>query len=77
MSTGTWKETMVDQEVTYTLDLGGKLIMIEHVPARVCMETGEQFFSPETVERIQRTIWEQKKPSRVIETPVFDFARCA
>jgi YgiT-type zinc finger domain-containing protein len=61
MSTGTWKETMLDQEVTYTLDIGGKLIMIEHVPARVCLKTGEQFFSPETVERIQRTIWEQKK----------------
>jgi YgiT-type zinc finger domain-containing protein len=65
---------MVEQKVTYTLAVGDKFIIIENVPARVCLETGEQFFSPETVERLQQTIWEQRKPSRVIETPVFEFA---
>jgi hypothetical protein len=47
---------------------------IKNVPARVCLETGERFFSPETVARLQQTIWEQRKPKRVIETPVFEFA---
>ncbi len=44
------KETLVDTEVTYTLQQQGHLILIEHVPARVCKETDEQHFSPETVE---------------------------
>ena len=64
---------MVEQKVTYTLEINGKFI-IENVPARVCLETGERFFSPETVERLQKMIGEDRKPIRVIETPVFEFA---
>jgi len=67
------RETMVERKVTYTLEMEGKLYIIEHVPARVCLETGEQFFSPETVEKLQKTIWERKNPVRVIETPVFEY----
>ncbi len=74
MTKNQWQETMVDQKVTYTLELGGKIIVVENVPARVCLETGERFFSPETVERLQELAWEQKKPARVIEVPVFEFA---
>ena len=68
------KEAMVEMDVTYALEFGGKFYIIEHVPARVCQETGEQFFSPETVERIQALIKGGRKPSRVIETPVFEYA---
>ena len=69
-----WKETMVERRVRYTLEVEGKLIIIENVPARVCLETGEQFFSPETVEHLQGMVWEQRKPTRVVEVPVFEFA---
>ena len=65
---------MVDTEVTYTLEYNGKLAIVAHVPARVCRETGEQFFAPETVERIQALIKGSKKPSKVIETPVYEYA---
>lgn len=67
-------ETMVERKVTYTLEKDGKFVIVENVPARVCLETGEQFFSPETVERLQRMIWGEEKPKRVIETPVYEFA---
>ena len=67
------KETMIAMEVTYTLEIDGKFYIIEHVPARVCRETGEQFFSPETVERIQTLIKGGKKPARMIETPVYEY----
>lgn len=59
--------------MTYTLEMDGKFYIVEHVPARVCLETGEQFFSPETVERLQKTIWERKNPVRLVETPVFEY----
>lgn len=75
MSKNTWNETLVDQQVTYILEIDGRFIVIENVPARVCKETGEQYFSPETVERLQKTIWKQKEPARMIETPVYEFAR--
>lgn len=74
MTTEIWNETMVEKKATYILELGDKIVVVENVPARVCVETGERFFSPETVERLQQTIWEQKEPNRIIETPVFEFA---
>jgi YgiT-type zinc finger domain-containing protein len=68
------KRDLVEQRVTYTLEVSGRLFVIENVPARVDQETGEQFFSPETVERIQEIIHGQERPVRVVETPVFDYA---
>jgi YgiT-type zinc finger domain-containing protein len=64
---------MVEQKVTYTLGVDDRFVIIENVPARVCLETGERFFSPETVEQLQQTIWGQRKPRRIIQTPVFEF----
>lgn len=69
-----WQEPLVEQKVTYILELEGKFIIIENVPARVNVETGEQYFSPEVVEQLQQTIWAEKKSHRVVETPVFEFA---
>jgi len=67
-------ERMVNRLVTYTIEVEGRLVVIEHVPARVDEETGERFFAPKTVERIQQIVWEGPTPSRTIETPVFEFA---
>ena len=69
----TIKETYSEQSVTYTIEMDGKFYIVEHVPARVCLETGEQYFAPETVEKIQKIIWGQRKPVKVIETPVYEF----
>jgi YgiT-type zinc finger domain-containing protein len=65
---------LAEREVTYTIELDGKWIIIEHVPAKVCPQCGERLFSADTVERLQRTAWEQKAPCRVLGIPVFDFA---
>jgi YgiT-type zinc finger domain-containing protein len=75
MTTHEWKETMVERKVTYTVEVKGKLMVVENVPARVCSETGEQCFSADTVERLQQMVWEQRKPTRVIEVPVYEFAQ--
>jgi YgiT-type zinc finger domain-containing protein len=74
MQVDKWNETMKEAKVTYILEMDGKFFIIENVPARVCVETGEQFFSPETVERLQQTIWGREKPKKVVETPVYEFA---
>jgi hypothetical protein len=65
---------MIKTEVTYTLQHDGKFCLVEHVPARVCRETGELFFAPETVERIQALIKSRQQPERVIETPVYEYS---
>jgi YgiT-type zinc finger domain-containing protein len=69
-----WNERLVERKVTYTLEVNGQLIVIENVPAWVNVETGEQLFSPDTVERLQKMVWKQKQPKRVIQVPVYEFA---
>lgn len=68
------EEHLVEQAVTYTLEMNGRLFIIENVPARVDTETGEQFFAPETVDRLREIIKGGEKPIRTIEAPVFDYA---
>ena len=63
----------VQQLVTYTLEINGRFVVVEDVPARVSQRTGEQLFSPETVEQLQQIVWDQKSPIRVVETPVFQY----
>lgn len=69
----TSKEKLIEQNVTYTLELDGKFYIIENVPARVNEETGEQYFAPETVKHLQEKIKGNALPKRKLETPVFDF----
>ena len=68
------KENFVEKKVTYTFEKMGSIIVIENVPARVDVETGEQFFAPGTVERLQQVIWQHKQPKRMMQVPVYEFA---
>ena len=65
---------MIETKVTYTLEQNGQFYLVENVPARISPETGEQFFSPETVQRLQSSILQNKTPNKVVQTPVFEFA---
>lgn len=67
-------EKLVEQLVAYTLLKDGVLFIVENVPARVDIETGEQYFAPQTVERLQRILKEHRPPARFIQTPVYEFA---
>ena len=73
----TCNETIVGKKVTYHIEFDGRLILVENVPARVNVETGEKSFSPETVERLQQVMWERCRPVRTIETPVYEYESLA
>ena len=70
-------ESLIEQRVTYTLECNGQFNVVENVPARVNEETGEQFFAPAAVERLQQMILNGQKPSRTIATPVYEFGEVA
>ena len=55
-------ERLAERRVTYTLEVNGQLHLVENVPARVNLDTGEQWFAPATVEQLQRLIWEHEQP---------------
>ena len=65
-----WNETLVDQSVSYHVEIDGQLVLVENVPARVNVETGERYFAPETVERLQQAVWGRRRPVRIIQTPL-------
>jgi YgiT-type zinc finger domain-containing protein len=67
-------DRLVQSLVTYSVEHRGRIVIIENVPARVDPETGERFYSPETVEQIQAIVWSDRQPDRVAQTPVFQFA---
>jgi hypothetical protein len=67
-------ESLIEKQVTCLLRLNGAVSVIENVPARVNEETGEQFFSPATVDRLQQMIWSGQAPDRFVEVPVYDYA---
>ena len=66
-------EKLVKEKVTYTLLKGGEFYLVQDVPARVNVETGEQLFSPETVMELQRLFSEKEKPIRYVQTAVYQF----
>lgn len=68
-----WTEPLVEQTVTYHIEVDGRLLLVENVPARVDIETGERYFAPETVERLQQAVWGQCRPIRTVQTPVYEY----
>ena len=73
MSKTKWDESLIETTVTFTLLKDGKFYIIENVPARVNQDTGEELFSIKTVERLQKMVWDNQKPLKVLETPVYEF----
>ena len=64
----------MESRVTYALELNGRLMVVENVPARVNVDTGERMYAPETVERVQALVRSGQHPKRMIETPVYEFS---
>lgn len=77
MSESTWNETLEEKRVTYRIEFDGRFVLVENVPARVNVETGERHFSTETVQRLQQAVRERCRPVRTIETPVYEYTALA
>jgi len=45
--------------ITYTVDVDGDTYVVEDVPVRVDESTGEPFFAPDTVDRLQAILERQ------------------
>ncbi len=69
-----WDEQFVAQEITYVLETEDGIVIVENVPARVSVQTGERLFSPEVVEQLQELIWRKTPPKRFVKAPVYEFA---
>ncbi len=64
---------LVRKVVDLDIRVKGRLLICEGVPADVCRQCGEKYFSPAVSEKIDRFLEEypQKEPSRYLSTPVY------
>jgi hypothetical protein len=66
-------ETMMATELTHTGQQGGSFGIVEHVPARVCKETGEELFSCAAATPVQALVKSNRTLGRVMQTPVHPY----
>ena len=58
--------------VIHTVRSGGRVMVIDHVPAEQCSVCGDVVFTPQTVRQIERLL---AKPPVATETaPLFEYA---
>jgi YgiT-type zinc finger domain-containing protein len=50
-----------------------KLFVFEKVPAGVCQQCGEVYFTVDTVKALERAVLSKAKPKRTIQVPVFEY----
>jgi len=55
------KGELIEKRVKYMVDLEGTVIIIKDVPAKVCVQCGEQYFDDETSKNIEKIVNKLKK----------------
>ncbi len=63
--------------VNEVFHLGDKPVLVEHIPAMVCIHCGEITFSRQTTEQIRQMVHSKVKPTKTISIDVFDFFKKA
>jgi YgiT-type zinc finger domain-containing protein len=63
------KGILEDKKVTVDFRWGSKLTVIEEVPAKVCNECGEKYYSAEVSRKMEK-IAREGKVEKVIEVPL-------
>ena len=63
------KGVLENKKVTVDFRWGSKLIVIEEVPAKVCNECGEKYYSAQVSKEMEK-IAEEGKKEKMIEVPL-------
>ena len=66
---GVVEEHLLPREIRWN----GKLLVFENVPMGVCTKCGEKFLRPEVVKRIDIALESERRPSRVLQVPVYQY----
>ena len=67
-------DQMQEQLVNEVFLIDGKFILVEDIPAMVCIHCDEATFSRETTEKIRRMVHGEAEPVKSIQVDVFAFA---
>ncbi|MBW4528779.1 MAG: YgiT-type zinc finger protein [Phormidium tanganyikae FI6-MK23] len=64
-----FSETFLDE----IFQVEGRPVLVERIPAKVCVQRGEATFSRETTERIRQMLHGEHQPIRSINVDVYAF----
>lgn len=69
------KARLKEEKIVYTQKLGREVYVVSDVPTLVCPQCGEQYLSPDTVDRIQEVIeqGEKGKARAIKQAPIFHY----
>jgi HTH-type transcriptional regulator / antitoxin MqsA len=67
-------ETTTDEFASEVLEVDGRRVLVEHIPARICTRCGEAAFSRETTEGIRLLVHGAGRPARTVPLDVFELA---
>ncbi|MGB2727247.1 MAG: type II toxin-antitoxin system MqsA family antitoxin [Halobacteriota archaeon] len=69
------KGRIVEQKVRVDFRWGDELVVIEDVPAEVCQQCGEKYFSPEVYKAMENLAKAKEKPIKHVAVDVFRFGK--
>lgn len=55
------KGNLIEKKINYVVNLENTIIIIKGVPAKVCIQCGEQYFDDETTENIEKIVNQLKE----------------
>lgn len=61
------------EELVEEIFQDGKYVLVDWIPATVCVRCGEETFSRETTEKVRLLVHGQAKPTKSIALEVFEF----
>lgn len=71
------KGEVEERLIRYVQEIDGCVVIVENVPADVCVECGERFIRSDVAERIQTVVWKGPPPTKRADVPVYDLADVA
>ena len=61
------------KNVQEVFQIDGKYVLVDGIPATVCMRCGEESFSRETTEKVRQLVHGRAKPVKSLPLEVFEF----
>ncbi|MGH8477912.1 MAG: YgiT-type zinc finger protein [Methylococcales bacterium] len=61
------------EEVEEVFHVDGRYVLVEHIPATVCVQCGERTFDAATAEGIRQMLHDRRRPTRSVAMDVSAF----
>lgn len=69
------KGRLTKKAITHIHTWGKKILLFEDVPAEVCTQCGETYFSPDTLETMDHIATSDTEPKTTVPIPVFSLSK--